>query len=463
VNAPIFRLFAVFALMFAVLIGFSSRWAVFGAQRLRDNGHNSRVVLEEQRIKRGVIRADDGAVLAGSTALSGGRYARRYPTGTLFAQPVGFDNVQLGRTGLEKQYNDQLVGRKDELTGIVDSLVKKDVVGDNLQTTLDPKGQKEAFASLQGHKGAVVALDVKTGAVRVLAGTPSFDPNDPGKKGGTIFNNATQGLYPPGSTFKTVTASAAIDSGRYQPESRVSGKNGKVISGTPLNNFGGENFGDITLTDALTHSVNTVWAEVGVKLGRKRMQEYMDRFGFGQRPPMDYPAGQLVSSGSRDPKSGALLPMSSGRVDVGRTAIGQGLLLVTPLQMASVAQTIGNGGLRMEPRLVEKVIDPDGRTVETPLPKEAERVLSADSAAKVGTMMKSVVREGSGTAAALQGVELAGKTGTAEIDINQGINDLWFIGFTGKVAVAVIIEREKGQGGTVAAPIAKRVLQALGQ
>ena len=155
--------------------------------------------------------------------------------------------------------------------------------------------------------------------------------------------------------------------------------------------------------------------------------------------------------------------MSSGRVDVGRTAIGQALLLVTPLQMATVAQTIGNGGMRMEPRLVEKVIDPDGRTVDEPLPKEAERVMSPESAAKVATMMKSVVREGSGTAAALEGVELAGKTGTAEINIEQGINDLWFIGFTSKVAVAVIIDREKGQGGTVAAPIAKRVLQALGQ
>jgi peptidoglycan glycosyltransferase len=154
--------------------------------------------------------------------------------------------------------------------------------------------------------------------------------------------------------------------------------------------------------------------------------------------------------------------MSSSRVDVGRTAIGQGLLLVTPLQMATVAQTIGNGGVRMEPRLVEKVIDPDGRTVDTPLPEEAERVMSADSAAKLTTMMKSVVREGSGTAAALQGVEVAGKTGTAEIDIAQGINDLWFIGFAGNDAVAVVIDHEKGQGGTVAAPIAKRVLQALG-
>ena len=150
-------------------------------------------------------------------------------------------------------------------------------------------------------------------------------------------------------------------------------------------------------------------------------------------------------------------------MDVGRTAIGQALLLVTPLQMATVAQTIGNGGVRMEPRLVAKVVDPDGRTDDEPLPERAERVMSADSAAKLGTMMKSVVREGSGTAAALQGVEVAGKTGTAEINIAQGINDLWFIGFAGDVAVAVIIEREQGQGGTVAAPIAKQILQALGQ
>jgi peptidoglycan glycosyltransferase len=459
VNAPIFRLYALFVLLFAVLVAFSSRWAVFGATQLRENKHNSRVVLEEQRIKRGVIRAADGEVLAGSTALSGGRYARRYPTGRLFALPVGFDSVRFGRAGLERFYNDELVGRKEELSNLVDSIVEKDRVGDDLRTTLDPKAQKVAMDAIQGRKGAVVALDVKTGAVRVLAGTPSFDPTQPEK--GSTFNLATQGLFPPGSTFKTVTASAAIDSGRYQPDSRVSGRNGKIISGTPLNNFGSQDFGDITLTEALTHSVNTVWAEVGVKLGRPTMQEYMERFGFGKDPPMDYPADQMQPSGPT--RRGRVIPMSSSRVDVGRTAIGQGLLLVTPLQMASVAQTIGNGGVRMEPRLVQKVIDPDGRTVEQPLPKEAERVISSESAAKIGTMMKSVVREGSGTAAALQGVELAGKTGTAEIDIARGINDLWFIGFTGKVAVAVVIAGEKGQGGTVAAPIAKRVLQALGQ
>jgi peptidoglycan glycosyltransferase len=442
-----------------VLVGFTSRWAVFGAEGLRQNTKNSRVVLEEQRIKRGVIRAADRTVLAGSTPLSDGRYERRYPTGRLFAQPVGFQSVRFGRSGLERHYNDRLTGRKEELGAIVDSLVDRARVGDDLATTLVPEAQEVAFRELGDRKGAVVALDVKTGAVRVLAGTPSFDPTKPDE--GSTFNLATQGLFPPGSTFKTVTASAAIDSGEYEPGSRVSGTNGKEISGTPLNNFGGADFGEITLTEALTRSVNTVWAEVGVELGRETMQEYMERFGFYEKPPMDYPADQMETSGPR--RRGRMIPMTSSSVDVGRTAIGQALLLVTPLQMATVAQTIGNGGVRMEPRLVEEVVDPDGRTVDEPLPEEAERVMSAESADKVATMMRSVVREGSGTAAALEGVELAGKTGTAEIDINRGINDLWFIGFTDEVAVAVIVDRQQGLGGTVAAPIAKRVLQALGQ
>jgi penicillin-binding protein A len=457
-NAPIYRLFALFVLLFAVLIGFTSRWAVFGAKRLQENPRNARVVLEQQQIKRGVIRADDGEVLAGSVPLSEDRFGRRYPTGKLFGQPVGWDDVRVGRGGLEKYYNDQLTGATNEFAGIVDSLTKKTKVGDDLDTTLDPKAQKAAFDGLNGRKGAVVAMDVKTGAVRVLAANPQFDPEQPNKN---QFNLATQGLFPPGSTFKTVTATAALDSGKYEPGSKVSGKNGKVISGTPLKNFGGEDFGDVDLTFALTHSINTVWAEVGVKLGRSTMADYMKRFGFGSKPPMDFPAEQMSTSGSY--RKGKVISETSRFVDVGRTSIGQALLLVTPLQMASVAQTIGNGGLRMEPRLVDKVVDPDGRTVDEPLPKEAERVMSTGTAAKLTAMMKQVVKEGTGTAAALEGVEVAGKTGTAEIDINAGINDLWFIGFTPKVAVAVVLDHLQGQGGTVAAPVAKQVLQALGQ
>ncbi len=264
-NAPIYRLFVLFVVLFAVLVGFSSRWAVFGATALRENPDNHRVIIEEQQVKRGVIRADDGAVLAGSTSITGDRYTRRYPTGKLFALAVGYDNVRYGRAGLEKYYNDQLVGNKAELTSLIDSLGSKKQVGDDLQTNLDPKAQKVATQLMQGHKGAIVALGVKDGAVKVMVGTPSFDPLHP--EVGSTFNTATQGLYPPGSTFKTVTATAALDTGKYQPDSKVSGANGKKIDGIPLNNFGGEQYGDITLTDALTHSVNTVWAEVGVKLG----------------------------------------------------------------------------------------------------------------------------------------------------------------------------------------------------
>jgi peptidoglycan glycosyltransferase len=458
-NKPVVRLFGLVVLLFAVLIGFTSRWTVFEANALRQNPANHRVLLQEERIKRGLIRAADGTVLAGSRKIDATRYARRYPTGDLFAHPVGFFSIDRGRTGLEESYNDALSGRETTTIGALERLLGPRNVGDDLKTTLSPKAQRAAYAGLNGRAGAVVALDVRSGAVRALAATPSFDPNDPAKA--QTFNRATQGRYPPGSTFKAVTAAAALDSGRYTPGSQVNGRNHQIISGAPLDNFGGEDFGNIDLTFALTHSVNTVWAQVGEKLGKQTMADYMEKFGFYSDPPMDYPDNQMLPSGEY--RNGRLLPPTSRFIDVGRMAIGQDKLLVTPLQMASVAQAIGNGGVRMEPRLVQKVVDPDGRTTDTPLPKGAGRVMSKASADALTVMMKNVVREGTGTAAALQGVELAGKTGTAEIDPAAGINDLWFIGFTPDVAVAVVIERQKGQGGTVAAPVAKQVLQAHGQ
>ena len=460
-NAPIIRLFALFLVLFAVLVAFTSRWTVFEAEALRENPNNRRVLFEEQRIKRGIIRAADGAVLAANRALSGDRYERRYPTGELFAHPIGFTSLDRGRIGLEEFYNDPLTGRRSDPIGALERVFGPRDVGDDLQTTLSPEGQEAAFEGLGDRPGAVVALDVESGAVLVLAATPSFDPTDPA--GAETFNRATQGRFPPGSTMKAVTAAAALDSGDFEPTTQVSGENGKEISGTPLNNFGNEDFGQIDLTTALTNSVNTAWAGVAEKLGKETMAEYMRKFGFYEDPPMDYPDEQMVPSGEYGPR-GRLLSPTSGQIDVGRMAIGQDKLLVTPLQMATVAQTIANGGVRMEPRLVEKVVDPDGRTIDEPLPEEAERVMSEESADQLGDMMRNVVREGTGTAAALEGVEVAGKTGTAEIDIDAGINTLWFIGFTGKVAVAAVVERQQGGfGGTVAAPIAKSVLEALGE
>jgi peptidoglycan glycosyltransferase len=474
VNTPVLRLYILVIVLFAVLVAFTSRWTVFEAEALRDNELNRRELLAEQKIKRGTIRSADGKLLARSVRRAGDTFSRRYPTRDLFAHAVGYAYTTIGRAGLERSRNDELTGRRTELVTALESILGRADEGDDITTTLDAGAQQAAVEALQasGHKGALVALDVKSGGVLAMASDPSYDPNgldDPGRfarlnrdeANAPLVNRATQNGYPPGSTMKVVTAAAALDSGRYRPDSRVSGENGKEISGVPLNNFGSEDFGEVDLTFALTNSVNTVWAEVGEELGGRTMQRYMERFGFYAEPPMDYPDEQMSASGVR--KRGRLVPMTSDAVDVGRVAIGQGDLFATPLQMASVAQTIGNGGVRLEPHIMAKAVDPDGRTVDEVEPEEAERVISRQTARDLTVMMKQVVREGTGTAAALEGVEVAGKTGTAELNLS-GLNQPWFMAFTPEVAIAVTLERfQGGTGGVTAAPIARTVLQALGQ
>jgi peptidoglycan glycosyltransferase len=472
VNRSIVGLFGCVLVLFGTLVGFTSWWTVVKGEELRENPLNRRALLAEERIKRGRITSADGRALARSVPLEGERYGRRYPPAGLFAHAIGYSYTSLGRAGLERSRNDELTGKRNELVGVIDSLLSQDAVGDDVVTTLDAGAQEAALSALGDRRGAVVALDVKTGGVLVMASNPTYDPN--GLDRGDTFaqlnrddsaplvNRATQARYPPGSTMKVVTAAAALDSGKYTPASQVDGRNAKPISGVPLNNFGNQDFGTIDLTTALTNSVNTVWAEVGEKLGGRTMRDYMDRFGFYADPPLDYPDSQMTPSGVS--KNGRLVRPTAGSVDVGRVAIGQGDLLATPMQMATVAQTIANGGVRLKPHLTAEVIDPDGRTLDEIAPEVAARVVSADTARALTAMMKNVVREGTGTAAALSGVEVAGKTGTAELNIEQRINQPWFIGFTDKVAVAVTLERiTAGTGGTDAAPIAKSVLEALGQ
>lgn len=461
-NAPITRLFALLLVLFAVLVGFTSRWTVFEAQALRDNPENRRELLAEQLIKRGAIRADNGEVLAGNRALSQKRFGRRYPTGALFAHAVGCTSLDRGRSGLEDFYNDPLTGRRNEFIGALDSLLGPDKIGDALRTTLSTKSQEVATDQLAAReqRGAVVAMELDSGAVKVMAAKPSYDPNT--GDCGANRNVATQDRFPPGSTMKVVTAAAALDSGKYEPTSQVDGSNGKEISGAPLDNFGGEDFGQIDLKTALTNSVNTAWAGIAEDLGKETMAEYMEKFGFYEDPPMDYPDKQMIPSGVNKGRRQLTKPTSDS-VDIGRVAIGQGDLEATALQMATVAQTIGNEGMRMEPRLVAKVVDPDGRTIDEPLPEEAERVVSRQTASELSAMMRNVVEQGTGTAANLEGVEVSGKTGTAEVNTTD-LNDAWFIGFTDRFAVAVVIERvQGGTGGEIAAPIAANVLKSLGE
>jgi penicillin-binding protein A len=473
VNAPITRLYIVVLVLFGVLVVGTSWNTVFRADDLRNQPQNRRQLLEQQRIRRGVIRDDNGGLLARSVREADGTYTRTYPQGGLFAHAVGYSYTRYGRAGLEQSRNDVLSGTTNELGTIFDRLSGGQPEGDDLHATLDPAAQRIALQGLNGRKGAVVALDPQTGAIKVMASVPAYNPNDIAKPGefttlnrdsdAPLLNRATQAGYPPGSTFKVVTAIAAMDSGEFTPSSTVSGRNLKPISGVPLRNFGNENFGQITLTDALTHSVNTAWASVGERLGKATMAKYMSRLGFDEQVRVDLPPDERRASGEF--QNGHLIRPTSDAVDVGRMAIGQDKLNVTPLQMAMVASAVANGGKLMAPHLTDRIVDRDGRTVDLIQPREMAQVMSPEAAGEVADMMGKVVEEGTGTAAALQGISVGGKTGTAEVDRPCGPNQAWFIAFAPrhdpKVAIAATVECSSGTGGEVAAPIAKQVMQEL--
>jgi penicillin-binding protein A len=476
VNRQIVQLFGLFTLLFAVLVVFTSRWSVLEAESLADNPDNRRPLIEEQRVPRGRILASDGTVIARSRGRGRGQnriFTRTYPTGPAFGHPVGFSYIRNGRRGLELSRNEDLTGDNDEFESILAGLESRDREGNDLFTNLDVAGTQAAVAGLAGRKGAVVAIEPQTGKVRVMVSVPEYDPNlipsrigafntDPNQP---LLNRTTQELYPPGSTFKVVTAAAALDSGAVQPATVIDGSSPKEISGVPLENAGGASFGPISFTDALTNSVNTVFAQVGERIGRGTLVEYMKRFGFYEDPQLDYPDFQMIASGILNGEGDYV----DDGFDAGRVAIGQGGLegeiRAGPLQMALVAAAVANDGRLMKPRLVDRVVQQDGRVKERVEPDLQAVVMKPETAEQLTAMMSRVVEEGTGTAAALEGIPVAGKTGTAEVGANREFTQPWFIAFAPvenpRMAIAVTVERTSGQGGTVAAPIAKTVLEAL--
>jgi penicillin-binding protein A len=475
-NKPIVRLFGLVVVMFALLIAFTSRWTIFDASSLRQSPLNRRALLQQERIERGPIVAAGGTVLARSVRGREGTYRRTYPTGSLFAQTVGYSYTDLEQSGIELYRNPALDGEESasNLQAILDQLQGKRRQGDEVITTLNPAVQRTAVSALGEHRGAVVALDPRTGAVLAMASTPSYNPNLLSSSrayerlthdsfGAPLINRATQFGYAPGSTFKVLTATAAIDTGRYTPSSVVSGRSGIVVSGVPLSNDNGESYGEITLTEGLVKSVNTVYAQVAEHLGKHTMARYMDRFGFNRRPRLDYPAKQMSISGEYEHER--LIAPTSPLVDLGRMGIGQDKLQVVPLQMAEVAAAVANHGRLMVPHLTARIVDPEGRTVTTVAPRVQSVVMRPSTSSAVTGMMEAVVTEGTGTSAQIPGVQVAGKTGTAETQIGNAINNVWFIAFaparSPRVAVAVTLQAVPGQGASFAAPVARQVMETV--
>ncbi|MGI8460906.1 MAG: peptidoglycan D,D-transpeptidase FtsI family protein [Solirubrobacterales bacterium] len=482
-NAPIMRLYVLVLVLFATLVGFTSYWAVFQSDELQGRPDNRRSLIEAQGIKRGTITTVDGAVIAESIPQGKGQqtiYSRRYPLGALFGHPVGYSFIELGNSGIERSENAVLTGETNEFANLLDELQGETEEGSDLTLTLDAEAQRIAQAELEaaistaGTGAALVAIEPDTGAVRAMVSIPGYDPNTvPDQfeelnrdEGSPLFNRPTQSIYPPGSTMKVVTATAALDSGEFEPTTTLDANSGKEISGVPLANSGGQDFGTIDMTAALTNSVNTYWAQVGEQLGPATMVEYMKRFGFFAKPPLDYPPDQLAVSGVVN----SAADLVEADFDVGRVAIGQGgeegQLLATPLQMAMVSSAVANEGELMEPTFLQAVTDPDGRTSEELDPETQSDVMSEETAAEVAEMMTNVAEEGTASALSVTGSTLAGKTGTAEIDVASSLNQAWFMGFAPaedpQIAVAATVERCTGCfGGDTAGPVATAVMESL--
>jgi peptidoglycan glycosyltransferase len=486
-NARI-RLAALSSLtMLVALIVASTYWQAWAAPDLANKSDNSIRQISEFTIDRGRIFAADGTLLARNHIVhAGGRtyYFRRYPLGSLTAAAVGYATQTRSRAGLERSANDYLTGADQSLAGAIkqigDRLLGSTIRGSDVYTSLNLRAQRVATQALGPNCGAAIAIEPSTGRVLALVTKPTYNPNDveghydrilkiksPSCKGSSaLLDRATQGLYPPGSSFKVVTTAAALDTGRFTPDSSFSDPGYCMEYGERVYNYGDQSgrevFGSIILSSALQHSVNSVFCNIGKALGMRTLMNYARRFGFDQTPPIDLPNDALAISGLYKGKR-LLGPSEDRKGDPGRTAFGQSLLLVTPLQMAMVAATIANNGKEMQPHLVDRVRRSNGEIVRIK-PQLLGQPIKPETAMELTQMMESVVTGGTGTAAAIPGVRVAGKTGTAENGAGQP-NTTWFISFAPadapRVAVAVVLQNQTGTGGTTAAPIARQIMQAI--
>jgi penicillin-binding protein A len=493
-NKQLRQISVVALVLLAVLIVSTTYWQTWAQADLAARKDNSVSLIERLTVDRGKIFAADGTVLADNRKSHKHGltfFTRQYPQNDLAPQIVGYSTTAGTTTGLEQSLDDYLTGANTNLSNTLsqelDKLGGQTVRGDNVYLTLRPDIQRLALDQLAGRCGAVVVLDTKTGAVLAMASSPTYNSNLIEQPKGypkivrikgscgdasALQNNATQGLYPPGSTFKLVTASAALDTGRFTPTSPFYDPGycteyGKKVynSASPDSPSAHETFGHVDFAQALEHSINAVFCDIGKTIGAKTILDYTKRYGFYSQPPLDLPPSVLYPSGLYD-KGKLWFPKDPAtQVDPGRLAFGQERMLVTPLQMALVGATIADKGVEPRPYLVQKIVGSDGSTVAKTSPQALGRVIKPRTAAELNQMMQLVVEGGTGTNAQIPGVPVAGKTGTAELGLGS-LYDAWFVAFAPannpRYVVAVVVEKQpNGFGGSISAPIAKAILEKL--
>jgi peptidoglycan glycosyltransferase len=484
-NPQLARVARVAMGLIVVLIAATTYWQTLARPGLAARQDNEIQRVAEFEVKRGLILGPSRVLARNVPEKRSGKtyYLRRYPQGALTAAVVGYSTISRSRAGLEKSMNGDLTGTDRALSDLVDQqldeLSGKPIVGDTVVTTLDLRAQRVALDALGSNCGAVAALDPRTGKLLVMASSPTYNPNlvenhfekidnvtANCRPAAPLINRATQGLYAPGSTFKVVTTSAALESNRFTPDSTFYDPGYCTVYGKRVNNFDTSSpFGNVTLAQGLQHSVNSVFCNIGKALGAKRILDQAKKFGFYERPPLETPDGERYPSGLYRNHE-LWYPARDQDVDAGRMAFGQERMLVTPLQMAMVAAGIGNAGIVMRPWVVEKIVSPQGKTVSRTRPERLDRAVGPVHAKQIEDMMVSVVQAGTGTAAQISGFRIGGKTGTAETG-RPGVNTTWFIAFAGRegqrpeVAIAVALENQTSTGGETAAPIAREVMEAI--
>jgi penicillin-binding protein A len=479
VNRQIRRVAVVVLVAFLALLAAPLYWQVLAADRLANDPRNTRVLIKEYSIERGaIVLADRTEVARSDRSRQRGdplEFVRRYPQGQRYGMVTGFYSLVYGRTLAEQEFNSFLLGRAPEqfAQNVTDLLTARETPGGTLVLTLDRATQEAAERALGPRKGAVVALDPRTGAVLAMTTFPRYDPNELSShnpeairrnwerlindEDGPLLNRAAGALYPPGSTFKVVTAAAALENGVSMTDELPSPPVYDVPqTSADIRNFGGSTCGDgsLTLTEALQISCNTTFAGLGVDLGSEKLAAEAEKFGFNQPSPYQLPAATSVIPPDQD------VPATA------QSAIGQRDVRVSPLQMASVAATIANGGRRMAPFVGQEVVSEKGRVVKRFEGEDLGQAIPERVAGDLKDMMLKVVESGTGVAAQIPDLPVAGKTGTAQHARGRAPH-AWFIGFTNAgdraIAVAVVVE-EGGDvgseitGGRTAAPIAREVM-----
>jgi penicillin-binding protein A len=489
-NRQITRLAVAAIVLLSALIVGTTYWQTWAVAGLADRQDNALASVAQFTVDRGKIYAANGRVVLATNVkrkVSGQTfYFRKYPNGYLAPHVVGYSTQSRSRAGLERSQNDYLTGANGDLSSVaqneLDKLTGVTVKGNNLELSLNVRAQETAVRQLGGKCGAAVAIEPQTGRILALASSPTYNPNAVEKNFSAItriktaacsiaaplLDRATQGLYPPGSTFKVVTAAAALDSGAFKPDSTFYDPGYCEEYGKRVSNAGNpespETFGNVTLAQGLQHSINSVFCNIGKRIGAGKILDYGQRFGLYASPDIELPADAQSPSGLYKKHKLFKPKHPEYQVDPGRLAFGQERLLVTPLQMAMVAATVANGGVLMQPHLIDEVTAPGHSIVRRVRPHKVRRVISPTTAQELTQMMESVVTGGTATNVQIPGVRLAGKTGTAETNVN-GKYTTWFIAFAPadkpKVAVAVALENQTGFGATTAGPIAKAIVEAI--